>query len=46
LVAEALREEGSVMKEKRQAAVASGTWEARAMFAGDLIEKVLLEKSA
>jgi glycosyltransferase involved in cell wall biosynthesis len=41
LVEEALLEKDPVMKEKRQGAVASGTWEARAEFVGELIEKVL-----
>jgi glycosyltransferase involved in cell wall biosynthesis len=41
LVEEALLEKDPVMKEKRQSAVASGTWEARAEFVGELIEKVL-----
>src|SRR5689334_16141091 len=41
LVEDALRESDPEMKRKRQAAVASGTWEARAEYVGDLIEKVL-----
>ncbi|HEX5888723.1 MAG TPA: glycosyltransferase [Pyrinomonadaceae bacterium] len=41
LVEEALSESEPAMKEKRQAAVASGTWEARAEHVSDLIEKVL-----
>ncbi len=41
LVGEALREEGPLAKEKRQAAVASGTWEARAEWVSGLIEKAL-----
>ena len=45
LVEEALRDDDPVMKERRQAAVSSGTWEARATFAGDLIEKILLKRS-
>ena len=45
LVEEALRENDPRMREKRQAAVAGGTWDARASFAGDLIEKTLLKKS-
>jgi glycosyltransferase involved in cell wall biosynthesis len=45
LVEEALSENDQGMKEKRQAAVATGTWEARANWVGDLIEKVLLKKS-
>ena len=40
LVEEALHENGLVLKEKRQAAVAAGTWEARADFVGELIENV------
>jgi len=44
LVDEALREDDPELKEKRQAAVASGTWEARADFVGDLIEGVLKAK--
>jgi glycosyltransferase involved in cell wall biosynthesis len=41
LVEDALNEDDPSAKEKRQAAVASGTWDARAEFVGDLIEKVL-----
>jgi hypothetical protein len=41
LVEEALREDDPVMKERRQAAVASGTWEARAEYVSDLVENVL-----
>jgi len=44
LVEEALGENDPAMKEKRQAAVASGTWEARAEWVGGLIEKVLAAK--
>ena len=44
LVEEALREDDPLKKEKRQAAVASGTWEARASWVGDLIERVLKAK--
>jgi len=44
LVAEALGENDPAMREKRQAAVASGTWEARAEWVGGLIEKVLAAK--
>ena len=40
LVEEALHEDDSEAKRRRQAAVASGTWEARAEFVSDLIEKV------
>ena len=46
LVEEALRETDPVMKEKRQAAVASGTWEARAIWVGKLIERVLQAKAS
>lgn len=45
LVEEALSEREPSMKEKRQAAVASGTWEARAEYVGELIERVLETKS-
>ena len=45
LVEEALQENDPGAKSRRQGAVASGTWEARAEFVGELIEKVLLEKS-
>jgi glycosyltransferase involved in cell wall biosynthesis len=45
LVEEALSESDSDAASRRQAAVASGTWDARATFAGNLIEKILLEKS-
>jgi glycosyltransferase involved in cell wall biosynthesis len=45
LVEEALSESDSEAASRRQAAVASGTWDARATFAGNLIEKILLEKS-
>src|ERR687889_2185217 len=41
LVEEALLETDPVLKEKRQAAVATGTWEARASWVGNLIERVL-----
>jgi len=41
LVEEALRENDPSERLRRQAAVASGTWEARADYVGDLIEKVL-----
>jgi hypothetical protein len=34
------------MKEKRRAAVASGTWEARAIWVGNLIERVLQAKAS
>jgi glycosyltransferase involved in cell wall biosynthesis len=46
LVEEALRETDPVMKEKRRAAVASGTWEARAIWVGNLIERVLQAKAS
>jgi len=45
LFEEALREDDPVAGERRQAAVASGTWDARAAWVGDLIEKVLSAKS-
>jgi glycosyltransferase involved in cell wall biosynthesis len=45
LVEEALSESDPDAASRRQAAVASGTWDARAAFAGNLIEKILLEKS-
>jgi glycosyltransferase involved in cell wall biosynthesis len=45
LVEEALSESDPEAASRRQAAVASGTWDARAAFAGNLIEKILLEKS-
>jgi glycosyltransferase involved in cell wall biosynthesis len=41
LVEEALSEDDPAAAMKRQAAVASGTWEARADYVGDLIERVL-----
>jgi glycosyltransferase involved in cell wall biosynthesis len=41
LVEEALLENDPEARAKRQGAVASGTWEARAEFVGELIEKVL-----
>ncbi|HEY0729301.1 MAG TPA: glycosyltransferase [Pyrinomonadaceae bacterium] len=44
LVEEALRENDPSMKEKRQAAVASGTWEARAEHVSELIEKALRDR--
>ena len=40
-VEEALREDDPAMREKRQAAVAGGTWEARAEYVSKLIETVL-----
>ena len=45
LVEEALGETGPQLKEKRQAAVASGTWDARAEWVGGLIRQVLDTKS-
>ena len=44
LVEEALLESDPLMKEKRQGAVAAGTWEARGQWVGDLIERVLQAK--
>ena len=44
LVEEALSESGPELKAKRQAAVASGTWDARAEYVSDLIERVLATK--
>lgn len=44
LVEEALKEDDPAMRSTRQAAVASGTWEARAEHVSDLIEKVLKER--
>ena len=44
LVEEALRESDPELRRKRQAAVAAGTWDARANFVGDLIERVLAAK--
>jgi glycosyltransferase involved in cell wall biosynthesis len=41
LVEEALHDRDPVMKERRQAAVSSGTWEARAEYVSDLLEKIL-----
>lgn len=41
LVEEALIEDDPAMKEKRQAAVSSGTWDARARWVGGLIQEVL-----
>ena len=41
LVEEALGETDPLAPSRRQAAVATGTWEARAEFVGELIEKVL-----
>jgi hypothetical protein len=44
LVEEALSESDPKAKAKRQAAVASGTWDARAHWVGDLIEQILSKK--
>jgi hypothetical protein len=44
LVEEALSENDPHAKVKRQAAVASGTWEARANWVGKLIQEVLTAK--
>jgi len=41
LVEDALRETDPEAKARRQAAVASGTWDARAEYVSELIEKVL-----
>jgi glycosyltransferase involved in cell wall biosynthesis len=45
LVEEALTETDPEASAKRQAAVASGTWDARAEWVSDLIEKTIVEKS-
>jgi glycosyltransferase involved in cell wall biosynthesis len=45
LVEEALHESDGAAAATRQAAVASGTWDARAEWVSDLIEKVLVEKT-
>lgn len=44
LVEEALHEKDAAVAAMRQAAVASGTWDARAEWVSDLIEKVLADK--
>jgi glycosyltransferase involved in cell wall biosynthesis len=44
LIEEALHENDSAAVERRRAAVASGTWDARAEWVSDLIEKVLADK--
>jgi glycosyltransferase involved in cell wall biosynthesis len=44
LVDEALREEGTAMAQARQDAVRDGTWDARAEWVSDLIERTLAEK--
>jgi len=46
LVEDALNESDETAPAKRQAAVASGTWEARAEWVSDLIEKTLAQKSS
>jgi glycosyltransferase involved in cell wall biosynthesis len=46
LIDEALRETDTEASQKRQAAVRNGTWDARAQWVSNLIEKVLLEKSS
>ena len=43
LVEEALREEGTELSRARQAAVRNGTWDARAEWVSDLIERALVE---
>jgi glycosyltransferase involved in cell wall biosynthesis len=45
LVEEALGEYDPALKEKRQAAVSGGTWDARAEWVGGLIDKVLAAKA-
>jgi len=44
LVAEALREEGTAQAQARQDAVRDGTWDARAEWVSELIERRLAEK--
>jgi hypothetical protein len=44
LVEEALRENDPEAARRRQAAVAGGTWDARAEWVSDLIESVLRDK--
>lgn len=44
LVEEALREEGTALAQARQDAVRDGTWDARAEWVSDLIERALAEK--
>lgn len=44
LIEEALHENDSAASARRQASVASGTWDARAEWVSGLIEKVLVEK--
>lgn len=45
LVAEALREEGTELAQARQNAVRDGTWDARAEWVSELIERTLKEKT-
>lgn len=45
LVEEALRESDPEARVRRQAAVAAGTWDARARWVGDLIEQVLAART-
>jgi glycosyltransferase involved in cell wall biosynthesis len=45
LVGEALHDTDAAAAARRQAAVASGTWDARAEWVSELIEQVLLEKN-
>ena len=45
LVDEALRENDAALVAARQAAVASGTWDARAEWVSDLLEQVLIQKN-
>lgn len=44
LIDEALHEEGTRLSQARQNAVRNGTWDARAEWVSDLIERALLEK--
>ncbi len=46
LVADALRESGAERSKARQAAVREGTWDARAEWVSDLIEKQIAQKGA
>jgi len=46
LIEEALSEQGSDLKRARQAAVRDGTWDARAEWVSELIEKALAAKNA
>lgn len=46
LIDEALRETGTEASQKRQAAVKNGTWDVRAEWVSELIEKALTEKSS